>query len=314
MFIKSIAVISALLGSLIIAGCDSKEPSDVKEPNDIKVGIVVGAEKQLAEVAKKVAKEKYNLDVTLVDFNDYVLPNEALNKGEIDVNAFQHKPYLEQQIKDRGYKLAPVGKTFIYPIAAYSKKIKSPDESQIAGATNDSTNAVESPEESQSESQIAEANDSTNKKPLDQLLQPGSQIAVANDPTNLGRLLLLLQKEGLIKLKEGVGLLPTVLDIVENPKELKLVELDAPQLPHSLDDQQITLAIINNTYASQIGLSPAKDGLFVEDTSSPYVNLIVAREDNKDADNVKKFVQAYQSEEVIEAANQIFNGGAVKGW
>ncbi|EGY28237.1 lipoprotein, YaeC family [Candidatus Regiella insecticola 5.15] len=292
MFIKSIAVISALLGSLIIAGCDSKEPSDVKEPNDIKVGIVVGAEKQLAEVAKKVAKEKYNLDVTLVDFTDYVLPNEVLNKGEIDVNAFQHEPYLEQQIKDRGYKLAPVGKTFIYPIAAYSKKIKSPDESQIAEATNDSTN----------------------KKPLDELLQPGSQIAVANDPTNLGRSLLLLQKEGLIKLKEGVGLLPTVLDIVENPKELKLVELDAPQLPHSLDDQQITLAIINNTYASQIGLSPAKDGLFVEDTSSPYVNLIVAREDNKDADNVKKFVQAYQSEEVIEAANQIFNGGAVKGW
>ncbi|MCX2956870.1 MAG: MetQ/NlpA family ABC transporter substrate-binding protein, partial [Candidatus Regiella insecticola] len=82
-----------------------------------------------------------------------------------------------------------------------------------------------------------------------------------------------------------VGLLPTVLDIEENPKELKLVELDAPQLPHSLDDQQITLAIINNTYASQIGLSPAKDGLFVEDTSSPYVNLICAREDNKDADN-----------------------------
>lgn len=286
MFIKSIPVISALLGSLIIAGCDSKEP------NDIKVGIVVGAEKQLAEVSKKVAKEKYNLDVTLVDFNDYVLPNEALNKGEIDVNAFQHKPYLEQQIKDRNYKLAPVGKTFIYPIAAYSKKIKSPDDSQIEGAKNESTNAVESPDESQSE----------------------SQIAVANDPTNLGRSLLLLQKEGLIKLKEGVGLLPTVLDIVENPKELKLVELDAPQLPHSLYDQQITLAIINNTYASQIGLSPAKDGLFVEDTSSPYVNLIVAREDNKDADNVKKFVQAYQSEEVIEAANQIFNGGAVKGW
>jgi len=314
MFIKSIAVISALLGSLIIAGCDSKEPSDVKEPNDIKVGIVVGAEKQLAEVAKKVAKEKYNLEVTLVDFNDYVLPNEALNKGEIDVNAFQHEPYLEQQIKDRGYKLAPVGKTFIYPIAAYSKKIKSPDESQIAGATNDSTNVVESPDKSQSESQMAEANDSTNKKPLDELLQPGSQIAVANDPTNLGRSLLLLQKEGLIKLKEGVGLLPTVLDIVENPKELKLVELDAPQLSHSLDDQQITLAIINNTYASQIGLSPAKDGLLVEDTSSPYVNLIVAREDNKDADNVKKFVQAYQSDEVIEAANQIFNGGAVKGW
>jgi len=72
--------------------------------------------------------------------------------------------------------------------------------------------------------------------------------------------------------------------------------------------------VINTTYASQIGLTPAKDGIFVVDKDSPYVNLIVSREDNKDAENVKKFVQAYQSDEVAEAANKIFNGGAVKGW
>ena len=124
----------------------------------------------------------------------------------------------------------------------------------------------------------------------------------------------LLQQVGLIKLKDGVGLLPTSLDIVENPKNLKIVELEAPQLPRSLDDAQIALAVINTTYASQIGLTPAKDGVFVEGKESPYVNLIVAREDNKDAENVKKFVQAYQSDEVYEAANKIFNGGAVKGW
>lgn len=169
--------------------------------------------------------------------------------------------------------LVAVGNTFVYPIAGYSKKIKSLDE-----------------------------------------LQPGSQIAVPNDPTNLGRSLLLLQQVGLIKLKDGVGLLPTSLDIVENPKNLKIVELEAPQLPRSLDDAQIALAVINTTYASQIGLTPAKDGIFVEGKESPYVNLIVAREDNKDAENVKKFVQAYQSDEVYEAANKIFNGGAVKGW
>ncbi len=64
----------------------------------------------------------------------------------------------------------------------------------------------------------------------------------------------------------------------------------------------------------KIGLTPAKDGIFVEDKESPYVNLIVTREDNKDAENVKKFVQAYQSDEVYEAANKVFNGGAVKGW
>lgn len=266
---KSIAAISALIGTLALAGCGQDE----KNPNHIKVGVIVGAEQQVAEVAQKVAKEKYGLDVELVTFNDYVLPNEALSKGDIDLNAFQHKPYLDQQIKDRGYKLVPVGSTFVYPIAGYSKKIKSLDE-----------------------------------------LKDGSQIALPNDPTNLGRSLLLLQKVGLIKLKDGVGLLPTVLDVTENPKNLKLVELEAPQLPRSLDDQQIALAVINTTYASQIGLTPAKDGLFVEDKDSPYVNLLVAREDNKDAENVKKFVQAYQSDEVDAAANKIFNGGAVKGW
>ncbi|WP_127960382.1 MetQ/NlpA family lipoprotein [Serratia microhaemolytica] len=266
---KYLAAIGMVIATLGLAGCGQ----DDTDPNHIKVGVIVGAEQQVAEVAQRVAKEKYGLNVELVIFNDYVLPNEALNKGDIAVNAFQHQPYLDQQIKDRGYKLVAVGNTFVYPIAGYSKKIKSLDE-----------------------------------------LQPGSQIALPNDPTNLGRSLLLLQKQGLIKLKPGVGLLPTVLDVIENPKNLRLIELEAPQLPRSLDDQKIALAIINTTYASQIGLTPTKDGLFVEDKNSPYVNIMVARENNKDAENVRKFIKAYQSEEVDRAANQIFNGGAVKGW
>ncbi|MDF7680064.1 MetQ/NlpA family lipoprotein [Enterobacteriaceae bacterium ESL0689] len=266
---KTIAAIGTLIGSLALMGCGQDE----KDPNHIKLGIIVGAEQQVAEVAKKVAKDKYGLDIELVTFNDYVLPNEALSKGDIDANAFQHKPYLDQQIKDRGYKLVAVGNTFVYPIAGYSRKIKSLGE-----------------------------------------LQPGAQIAVPNDPTNLGRSLLLLQQVGLIKLKEGVGLLPTSLDIIENPKSLKIVELEAPQLPRSLDDAQIALAIINTTYASQVGMTPAKDGIFVEGKDSPYVNLIAAREDNKDAENIKKLVQSYQSDEVYQAADKIFNGGAMKGW
>lgn len=105
---KTFAAVGALIGSLALAGCGQDE----KDPNHIKVGVIVGAEQQVAEVAQKVAKEKYGLDVELVTFNDYVLPNEALSKGDIDANAFQHKPYLDQQIKDRGYKLVSVGKTF----------------------------------------------------------------------------------------------------------------------------------------------------------------------------------------------------------
>ncbi len=257
---------AALLSALLISGCGKSE-----QDNHIKVGAIAGTEAQVVEVAKKVAKEKFGLEVEIVSFSDYVTPNVALNDGSIDVNAFQHKPYLDAQIKDRGYKITAVGNTFVYPIAGYSSKIKSIDE-----------------------------------------LKAGSQIAVPNDPTNLGRSLLLLQKQGLIKLKADVGLNGTVLDIVENPKQLKIVELEAAQLPRSLDD--VDLAIINTTYASQINLLPTRDGLFVEDKDSPYVNLIAAREADKESQKVKQFVQAYQSEEVYKAAQELFHGGVVKGW
>ena len=107
------------------------------------IGVMAGAEEQVAEVAAKEAKEKYGLDVELITFTDYVSPNAALEEGSIDANAFQHKPYLDQQITDRGYKFAVAGNTFVYPIAAYSSKIESIDElkdgDQIA-VPNDPTN------------------------------------------------------------------------------------------------------------------------------------------------------------------------------
>lgn len=268
---KKIKILSFLAaGLLLFTACNKSKKED---PNHIKVGITAGPEQEIAEVAKKVAKEKYNLDVELVSFNDYVVPNEALNNGDIDANAFQHLPYLEEQSKQRGYKLAVVGKTFLYPIIAYSKKIKNISE-----------------------------------------LKNGSTVVIPNDPTNGGRSLLLLQKNGLIKLKDGIGLLPKVTDIVDNPKQLKIVEIEAPQLPRVLDDKEVVIAIINNNFAAQAGLDEAKNGIFKEDKDSPYVNLVVAREDNKNDEKVKNFIKAYQSDEVVKKAEEIFKGGAVKGW
>ncbi|MES4615458.1 MAG: methionine ABC transporter substrate-binding lipoprotein MetQ [Ewingella sp.] len=266
--VKASLLTVSLASALILSGCGPK-----KDDNHIKVGISAGIDQPLWDTVKKVAKEKYNLDVEVVTFTDYVLPNSALSSGDIDANSFQHGPYLEKQIKERGYKLAAVGNTFVYPIAGYSRKIKSVSE-----------------------------------------LKDGAQVAVPNDPTNLGRSLLLLQKQGLIKLKDNVGLLPTSLDIVENPKHLKIVEIEAPQLTRAIDDDKIDLAIINTNYSSQVGLTPAKNGLFVEDKNSPYVNIIVAREDNKDSQKVKDLVKAYQTDEVAAAADKIYHGDAVKGW
>ncbi|WP_028864593.1 methionine ABC transporter substrate-binding lipoprotein MetQ [Psychromonas aquimarina] len=267
--LKNIFTVVGLASTLALAGCGEKEA--VVDQSKITIGVIAGAEAQVAEVAAKVAKEQYGLDVKLVTFSDYITPNAALEEGSVDVNAFQHKPYLDQQVADRNYKFAIAGNTFVYPIAGYSKTISSLDE-----------------------------------------LKDGDQIAVPSDPTNLGRALLLLQQQGLLKLKDGADLTATVLDIVSSPKNLKIVELEAAQLPRSLDD--VSLAIINTTYASSINLSPEQDGIFVEDKESPYVNLIVARENNVNAENVKAFVKAYQSEEVYTAAKEIFKGGVVKGW
>ncbi|MDJ1654628.1 methionine ABC transporter substrate-binding lipoprotein MetQ [Raoultella sp. Ech2A] len=267
--LKKFAVSLAVAGSLLLTACGPAGG----DPNHIKVGISAGIDQQVWSVVQKVAKEKYNLDVEVVTFNDFVLPNEALNNGDLDINAFQHKPYLDKQIQERGYKLVAVGNTFVYPIAAYSKQITAIDQ-----------------------------------------LPDGAQVAVPNDPTNLGRSLLLLQKQGLITLKEGTGLLPTALDIVNNPKRLKIVEIEAPQLTRALDDRQISLAVINTTFSSQVGLSPSRNGLFVEDRHSPYVNIFASRVDNQDSEKVKNLVKAYQTDEVAAAAAELYKGDAVKGW
>ncbi|GAA4309946.1 MetQ/NlpA family lipoprotein [Mucilaginibacter gynuensis] len=272
MHIKHTTILSVILATVIaISGCGKKTKKS--DPNHIIVGVESGPEFQIAQAAQKVAKEKYGLDVELITFNDYVMPNEALHQGDIDVNAYQNKPYLDVQAKQRGYKFAIVGNTFVYPLAGYSKKIKKLDE-----------------------------------------LKDESTIIIPNDPTNSGRALLLLQQAGLIKLADGVGLFPKLTDVTVNTKKIKIIEMEAPQLPRALDDQNVTIAIINATFATPVGLNALRDGLFVEDKSSPYVNAVVSREDNKDEEKVKKFVKAYQSEEVNQAAVKAFNGGAIKGW
>jgi D-methionine transport system substrate-binding protein len=142
-FIKRNCIVKLRLGvlsaGLLLAGCD-QGGSNAKH---IKVGVINGAEQDVAEVAKKVAKEKYGLDVELVGFSGSLLPNDATNQGELDANVFQHRPFLAEDNKAHGYKLVAVANTFVFPMAGYSRKIKSVSELKN-GATiaipNDPTN------------------------------------------------------------------------------------------------------------------------------------------------------------------------------
>jgi D-methionine transport system substrate-binding protein len=221
----------------------------------IKVGISGGdAEVIWAKVKEIAAKD--GLDVTVVVFNDYLLPNAALDAGDLDANAFQHKPFLENQIKTRGYKITPVGDTIVAPIGLYSRKVKSLD-----------------------------------------AIKQGAAIGIPNDPSNGGRALLLLQAEKLIQIRDGVGLLPTVLDVTDNPRKLQFREIDAAQLPRSLDD--IDAAVINTNYAVPAGLTPGKDSIAIESaTNNPYANFIAVRERDKNAPWVSKLVSAYQNDAI----------------
>ena len=127
-------------------------------------------------------------------------------------------------------------------------------------------------------------------------LPGGANVVIPNDATNGGRALLLLAKAGLIKLKDSNNILSTVKDITENTKDLKFRELEAATIPRVLT--QVDLALINTNYALEAKLDPSKDALVIEGNDSPYVNILVAREDNKDSDAMKKLVAALHSPEV----------------
>jgi D-methionine transport system substrate-binding protein len=267
---KLIALIVILVFSLtLFAGCGSN-PTAADTSKTIKVGVTAGPHAEIMEAVKKAA-EKDGLKIQIVEFNDYIQPNVALNQGDIDVNSYQHQPYLDNMVKDRKFEIVSIGKTVIFPMGIYSKKVKNLTE-----------------------------------------VKPGATVAIPNDPTNGGRALLLLEKQGLIKLKQGAGLKAAITDIIENPKNIKIKELDAAQIPRSLDD--IDVATINTNYAMTAGLIPTKDAISIEDANSPYANIIAVRTKDKDNPVFQKLVKAYQSDEVKKFIADHFKGSVVAAW
>ncbi|KVC68745.1 MetQ/NlpA family ABC transporter substrate-binding protein [Burkholderia stagnalis] len=257
--------LAALGAALMLAA-----PGAHAEPQTLKVGTMSGPDSDIwAEVTKVAARD--GLALKIVEFNDYVQPNAALDAGDLDANGFQHQPFLDSQIKQRGYKIVNAGLTYTMPMGFYSKKLKSLKD-----------------------------------------LPVGAKVGIQNDPSNGNRALLLLQKYGVIKLKPGAGtngVNATPLDVAENPKKIKLVELDAAQLPRALPD--LDAASINTDYAVKAGLTPKKDAIAVEDLKGPYANLIAVRAQDKDKPWVKKLVAAYESNDVRKFIDAKFGGAII---
>lgn len=149
---------------------------------------------------------------------------------------------------------------------------------------------------------------SSKLKKLDEL-PTGANVVIPNDATNGGRALLLLAKAGLITLKDNSNILSTVKDITANPKNLKFRELEAATIPRVLT--QVDLALINTNYALEAKLEPEKDALVIEGSDSPYVNILVARPDNKDSADMQKLVQALHSPELKQFITEKYKGAVV---
>jgi D-methionine transport system substrate-binding protein len=254
----TVALSSAILVSVV--GC-----SKGTDNNKIVVGASSSPHAEILEVIKPQLEEQgYELEIKV--FDDYILPNTALDEGSLDANYFQHVPYLKETIKEKGYKLTYTEKVHLEPIGLYSDKVKSLDE-----------------------------------------IKENSTIAIPNDPTNGARALKLLADNGLISIKDGE--LISIKDIIKNPKNLEIKEMNAEQLPTVLKD--VEGAVINTNYAISAKLNPIKDAIVIESTDSPYSNILAVREDNKDSEKIKALSKALTSKEVKEFIEKEYQGSII---
>ncbi len=250
-----------LVASLVLglAACGDKET------NEISVGATVGPHAQVVEaVAKEAAKQ--GLKVKVVEFSDYITPNAALEDGSIDLNSYQHLPFLNNYNSSHDSRLVSIGESILMRMGVYSNKFTSLE-----------------------------------------ALPEGARIAIPNDPTNGGRGLLLFKDAGLITLKADVGFKATLNDIVDNPKNFEFLEVDAAQLPRTLDD--VDAAAITMNYVMSAGLDPKKQGIYLESKQAPLAVMVIAsREEDKDKEAYKKFVEIYQSQPIRDFMQQTFGG------
>jgi D-methionine transport system substrate-binding protein len=262
----------ALLFASAVAAAALSAPGSAlaEDKKTVKVGIISGEDEDVWRVVTAQAAEK-GLKVETVVFNDYTQPNEALERGEIDANAFQHKPYLDNQIKTQGYHIVPVGYTGVWPIGLYSRKF---------------TKVADLPE--------------------------GAVIGVPNDPSNEGRALRVLQNEGVIKLKDGTGILATTADIAENPKKVEIKELDAGIVGRSVDD--LDAAVVNTDWALKSGLTPEQRIAQEPIADNPYRNFIAVKAGSENEAWVKTLVAAYQNDAVKAEFDKVYKGTGVSAY
>lgn len=238
-------------------------PSYAKDPKELVIGTSAGPYADQIKLGIKPILEKQGYKIKLVEFNDYIQPNFALAEGSLDANVFQHIVYLNEFAAKNKLPLADLVKIPTAPIAIYSKKHKALSE-----------------------------------------VKEGATVAMPNDPTNQARALVLLDQLGWIKLRDKFDpIKASERDIAVNVKKIKLISLEAAQLPRSLQDTDYSF--VNGNYALAAGMK-LKEALLTEKISANYINLVAIRSADKDKQFAKDLAAAYRSREFLAVTNKYF--------
>ncbi|OFA01713.1 MetQ/NlpA family ABC transporter substrate-binding protein [Duganella sp. HH101] len=238
-------------------------PSYAKDPKELVIGTSAGPYADQIKLGIKPILEKQGYKIKLVEFNDYIQPNFALAEGSLDANVFQHIVYLNEFAAKNKLPLADLVKIPTAPIAIYSKKHKALTE-----------------------------------------VKEGATVAMPNDPTNQARALVLLDQLGWIKLRDKFDpVKASERDIAVNVKKIKLISLEAAQLPRSLQDTDYSF--VNGNYALAAGMK-LKEALLTEKISANYINLVAIRSADKDKQFAKDLAAAYRSREFLAVTNKYF--------
>ncbi|MCP2039809.1 D-methionine transport system substrate-binding protein [Neisseria sp. HSC-16F19] len=248
------------------APADASGASEAAAPakTEIVFGTTVGDFGDMVKDQIKPALEKKGYTVKLIEFTDYVRPNLALAEGEIDINIFQHKPYLDNFKAEHNLDITEVFQVPTAPLGLYPGKLSSLDD-----------------------------------------VKDGSSVSAPNDPSNFARALVMMNELGWLKLKDGINpLTASKADIAENLKNIKIVELEAAQLPRSRAD--VDFAVVNGNYAMSSGMK-LTETLFQE-PSFAYVNWSAVRTADKDSQWVQDITEAYNSDEFKAYAKERFAG------
>lgn len=235
----------------------------------LKVGIFPGAMSNVMEVTAQEAR-KQGLDVKLIEFSDWVSPNAAVDSGELDANFFQHQAFLDQAVKQRGFKLKSADIGVLTTIGLFSKKVTSLQD-----------------------------------------IKPGQTLAIFSDASNQARSLKFLEQLGLVKLKPGLGESASLADVVSNPKQLKFIEVEGPQLVRSFED--VDLAIQSSNMLSTSGRDDiVKTALaWTKGDDLYYAARFVTHEKNVNDPRVKKLIKVFhESPAVRQAIHAAFKGNS----